>query len=511
MHKNHFMMKINQILLIGLIFMSPSVFFGQQLDQKIGVFENTSSIGIVNHKGTANYNKHEQTYSIHGAGANIWADKDEFQFLHKKIKGDFILTAKMTFVGDGVEPHRKIGWMVRKSLTDNSSHLSATVHGDGLTSFQYRPGDGELIIEKKLNAKGPEIIRLMRQGNIYTMSVAHWGETFSSVQIANCDIPEEAYIGLFICSHNANVVERAVFKNVRIEIPTNDSLVAYRDYLGSNLETMDVFTGERKILKQYPNSVQAPNWNLDGKTLIYNSEGLLYNYNILSGKTTVLNTGTATNNNNDHVISFDGKNIGISSNHTAKDNHQSVVYYLPISGGEPKRVTELSPSYLHSWSPDNKYLTYTAMRNGDYDIYKISPDGGEEIRLTTAKGLDDGSEYTPDGEFIYFNSVRTGSMQIWRMKSDGSNQEQITFDHLNNWFPHISPDGKWIVFLTFGNDVDPSDHPFYKNVYLRMIPINGGKPKVIAYLYGGQGSINVPSWSPDSKKIAFVSNTRGIK
>lgn len=144
-------------------------------------------------------------------------------------------------------------------------------------------------------------------------------------------------------------------------------------------------------------------------------------------------------------------------------------------------------------------------------MYKISREGGNEIRLTTAEGLDDGSEYTPDGSYIYFNSVRTGTMQIWRMKPDGSDQEQVTHDPLNNWFPHISPDGKWIVFITFGNDVDPSDHPFYKHVYLRMMPTSGGKPKVVAYLYGGQGTMNVPSWSPDSRKIAFVSNSGGIE
>jgi len=121
--------------------------------------------------------------------------------------------------------------------------------------------------------------------------------------------------------------------------------------------------------------------------------------------------------------------------------------------------------------------------------------------------LDDGPEYTPDGKFIYFNSVRSGTMQIWRMKPDGSGQEQLTNDGLNNWFPHISPDGKWVVMITFGNDVSPSDHPFYKHVYLRMMPINGGTPKVIAYLYGGQGTINTPSWSPDGKKLAFISNS----
>ena len=274
---------------------------------------------------------------------------------------------------------------------------------------------------------------------------------------------------------------------------------------------MDVFTGERKILHQFPNSVQAPNWTPDGKTLIYNSEGLLYNYDLASGKIAVLNTGTARGNNNDHVLTFDGKYMGISSNHDKANNGQSAIYYVPITGGEPKKVTQKTPSYFHGWSPDGKLMVYTASRNGDYDIYSIPRDGGTEKRLTTAKGLDDGPEYTPDGRYIYFNSVRTGSMQVWRMKPDGTDQEQITFDHLNNWFPHVSPDGKWVVFITFGNDVDPGDHPFYKHVYLRMIPIDGGEPKVIAYLYGGQGTINVPSWSPDSREIGFVSNSGGIQ
>jgi Tol biopolymer transport system component len=173
----------------------------------------------------------------------------------------------------------------------------------------------------------------------------------------------------------------------------------------------------------------------------------------------------------------------------------------------PKKITPTGPSYLHGFSPDGRYLVFTGGRNNNFDIYKIPVNGGSEIRLTTDSTLDDGPEYSPDGKFIYFNSVRTGRMQLWRMKPDGSNQEQITFDDYNNWFPHISPNGKWIAFLSFLNDINPNDHPFYRRVYLRLMPISGGKPKVITYLYGGQGSINTPSWSPDSKQIAFVSNS----
>jgi len=198
--------------------------------------------------------------------------------------------------------------------------------------------------------------------------------------------------------------------------------------------------------------------------------------------------------------------LGISDQST---NHgsQSRIFVLPVAGGMPKQITSLAPSYLHGWSPDGKFLIYTGGRNRKFDIYKISVDGGEEVRLTNSDGLNDGPEYTPDDKFIYFDSSRTGRMQIWRMHPDGSNQEQVTDDEFNNWFPHISPDGKWIAFISFSKDVSPTDHPYYKQVCIRLMPIEGGAAKVIAYVYGKQGTMNVPSWSPDSKHLAFVSNS----
>ena len=190
---------------------------------------------------------------------------------------------------------------------------------------------------------------------------------------------------------------------------------------------------------------------------------------------------------------------------------------MPAEGGTPERITAKGPSYLHGWSPDGRWLIYTAERNGDYDIYKISVKKKKEIRLTEAPGLDDGSEYSPDGKYIYFNSARTGVMKLWRMKPDGSKQEQVTFDEFNDWFPHLSPEGSQIVFLSFLPEVKADDHPFYKHVYIRRIAIPGLEtsrqdfrsetPEVIAYLYGGQGTINVPGWSPDGRKVAFVSNS----
>jgi Tol biopolymer transport system component len=167
-------------------------------------------------------------------------------------------------------------------------------------------------------------------------------------------------------------------------------------------------------------------------------------------------------------------------------------------------VTSEGPSYWHGWSPDGKLLAYCGKRGDNFDIYTIPTEGGKETRLTDAEGLDDGPDYTPDGQFIYFNSERTGLMKIWRMRSDGAHQEQVTTDtDYADWFPHPSPDGKMLVFLSFDKSV--KGHPADKDVVLRIMPLAGGKPKILATLFGGQGTINVPSWSPDSKSLAFVS------
>jgi TolB protein len=475
--------------------------------QPLGEFNGFTHVGSTDKKGTTQYNEVDQEYTIEGASGNMWFDRDDFHFLWKKMKGDFILTAQVEFLSTGVDPHRKVGWMVRHSLEANSPQLNGVVHGDGLTSIQYRRSPGGQTEEVKSERQSPDVIQLERRGSTYALSVARFGEPFSITRLEELALGDEVYIGLFLCSHNEQAVEKAVFRNVRVVVPAPDSLVPYRQYIGSHLELMDVEKGRRKIIYTDKGSIQAPNWTVDGKSLIYNKEGGLYRFDLQTSQHTKIDAGFADRNNNDHVLSFDGKMLGIS-HHSAEDKGVSMVYVMPTTGGIPVKVTTLGPSYFHGWSPDGKWLTYTGGRNNEYDIYKIPVKGGKEINLTNNQGLDDGPEYSPDGKYIYFNSVRSGLMQLWRMKPDGSKPEQLTSDEFNNWFPHISPDGKWIAFLSFGQDVAPGDHPFYKRVMIRIMPAQGGPPRTLAYLYGGQGTINVPSWSPDSKRIAFVSNLK---
>lgn len=502
-------MRIPDIRILAIV-MSLGVARGTAGAQHaVGVFEGQTDVGRVRRAGSVSYDTKRQAYRVAGSGENMWGNHDEFHFVWKRMTGNFILSTRARFVGAGGDPHRKIGWMIRSSLDGQSAHVSAVVHGNGLASLQYRRTTGATTEENKSRDSLPDpdaVIQLERRDGVYLMSVARFGDTLSTQELTGVSLPDTVYVGLFVCAHNAAAVERATFSNVRVTVPAPADLVAYRDYLGSHLEVLDVESGNATIVHEYRGSFQAPNWTHDGKALIYAQEGRLYRFDLASRRAAAINTGFATRNNNDHVLSFDGRMLGIS-HHAVEDSGASIVYTLRATGGTPKRITAHGPSYLHGWSPGGKWLVYTGQRNGEFDVYRIAATGGDEIRMTDAPGLDDGAEYTPDGSWVYFNSSRTGKMQLWRMRPDGSGQEQVTDDGFNNWFPHISPDGKWIAFLSFPPDVPATDHPFYKHVLLRLMPIGGGPPRVIAYVYGGQGTINVPSWSPDGKRLAFVSNS----
>ncbi|MEO8860809.1 MAG: hypothetical protein ABI358_05265 [Ginsengibacter sp.] len=494
----------------------------------LGIFNKSADIGDPKNAGSARYDEATQTYYLKGSGYNIWFNRDEFQYLYKKINGDFILTADFQFLGDEGNGHRKIGWMIRENLDEGAASYNAVTHGDGLTVLQWRPIRGaymrdpeeEIFFPKKIVY---QTIQLERIGRTITMSVANWGEPLQIVGATEMySMKDSVYVGLFISSHDSDKVEEAKMWNVRIDKPIenkyypnpNIKATAFTGTLGCRLETMNVFDGVRKVIHESAGKFEAPNWMPGGKRLIYNDNGYMYKIPVDGGVPEKLNIGTLSNINNDHGISFDGKMLAISSKTADLPGGESAVYVLPLSGGNPKLLTTQTPSYWHGWAPDGKSVTVVAQRNGlkIYNLYKVDITTGKETALTNNKaGHVDGPEYSPDGKYIYYNANPTGTMQIWRMKPDGTAREQLTFDEHHNWFPHISPDSKWIVYISFANDIEPNGHPSYKKVTLNLMPTSGGAPKVIAYLYGGQGTINVNSWSPDSKHIAFVSNSEQAK
>ncbi len=509
-------------LLVALV--APALSLASPDGGPLGDFTAHGDVGSPKIAGYATYNAASQVYTLSAGGANIWAKRDEFHFAHRRMKGDFIVQAQVEFVGQGVDPHRKAGIMVRTSTADfDSAYVDGALHGDGLTSLQYRKVKGEDTAQIEMAAaKGSNVIQLERRGSVFIFSAARFGEPFVVAEIKDVpNVPEEAFVGLFLSSHNPDVKETAIFRNVRVIRPVKVGFQPYRDYIGSRLELLDVANGHRSQVYSSRVPFEAPNWLPNGAALIYNASGSdpatrgrLWHFDLATRLPTLIDTGFAIRNNNDHVLSFDGRQLAISDQ--SQDNNQSTIYTMPANGGVPKRITPNTPSYMHGWTPDGKWLLYTGGRvpkgakDNEYDIYKIAADGsGKEINLTNTAGLDDGPEVSPDGKWVYFNSVRSGQMQIWRMKPDGTGQERVTQDHqFNDWFPHFSPDGKWIAIISYGLDIAPTDHPYYRHCYLRLMPADGSAPpKVIAYVYGGQGTINVPSWSPDGTHVAFVSNS----
>lgn len=280
----------------------------------------------------------------------------------------------------------------------------------------------------------------------------------------------------------------------------------------SRLEIYTLATNSRRVVRQDSVRFEAPNWTRDGQYLIINERGRLYRVGVRDGQKTPINTGTAVACNNDHGLTPDGQTIIISNNTdgTGREYRTSNVFTLPLTGGEPKRITQQGPSYWHGVSPDGQTLAFVGERpvgtdgKPDFDIYTIPIGGGPETRITQSPGLDDGPDYSPDGRYIYFNSYRTGRMQLWRMRPDGSQPEQLTKDTYSNWFPHPSPDGRWVLFISYLED-QKAAHPADKAVMLRLMNAKTGQLRELTRLRGGQGTINVPNWSPDSQAFAFVS------
>lgn len=466
-------------------------------DATLGIFENQNDIGATRHAGSAQYDAARRVYTVAGGGENMWFTNDAFHFVWKKMSGDVTLAADISFPKPGGNAHRKACLLIRQSLEPESAYADAALHGDGLTSLQYRESPNTRTYEIQSSVVAPKRLRIEKRGLYVSMSIAGEGEDLHPAGGSfRLKFDEPFYVGLGVCAHDNNALETAVFANV--ELISGVSAAASRELI-STLETVPIASKDRRAIYTTTNLIEAPNWSRDN-ALFFNSKGRIYRIPATGGVAQVIDTGFATRCNNDHGLSPDGKTLVISDQ---SEERRSIIYTLPIGGGTPQRITKLGPSYWHGWSSDGKTLAYCGERNGEFDIYTIPASGGDETRLTTAKGLDDGPDYSPDGQFIYFNSDRSGTMQVWRMRADGSSQEQITNDEFNNWFPHPSPDGRWLVFLSYDKDV--KGHPENKDVTLRIMPIAGGKIEVLAKLFGGQGTINVPSWSPDSRRVAFVS------
>ena len=267
----------------------------------------------------------------------------------------------------------------------------------------------------------------------------------------------------------------------------------------SELAIYSLDTGTVRTVFETELHIEAPNWSRDGKYLVINGGGSLYRVDLGNPELTRIDTGFATRCNNDHGISPDGTMLVISD---STEMAESRIYTVPIGGGMATLVQGATPSYWHGWSPDGEMLAYVGKRSSTFQVFTCPVGGGDETQITFDFDHCDGPDYTPDGQWIWFNGEKAGSVQLWRVHPDGSELQQMTNDERVNWFPHPSPDGRHVLYLAYEDGT--KGHPADRQVELRLMPATGGAQRVLLSLLGGQGSINVPCWSPDSRAFAFV-------
>jgi regulation of enolase protein 1 (concanavalin A-like superfamily) len=391
---------------MGLWLLFSGGFYTSQAQNATGLFEDHADVGVVLHPGSAEYNAAERTYTVAGSGENMWFAADALHFAWKKVSGDVTLTANISFIGTGGNAHRKAVLMIRQSLDADSAYADVAVHGSGLTSLQARDEKGATTHEVQSAVSAPARVRIARRGDYFYMWLAGPGEDLRMAG-GSMRVPlhDPVYVGIGVCSHDKDVVEKAVFSNVDLAgAPAGTG----QPVLYSTLETVPISSGDRRVVYVAAERLASPRWSPDGAWLSFKRKG-----------------------------------------RTER---------VPAAGGEPAVVDTVD------------------------------------------------SEAASDSKFTYFQSDRSGSMQIWRTRSDGSGPEQLTSGDFQNCFPHVSPDGKQMVFLSYAKEL--SGIPEDQDVMLRLMSLGDAgdrKIKVLARLVGGKGTIDAPSWSPDSRSLAFVS------
>lgn len=477
--------------------------------QDLGLLEGHADVGKVLHAGNTVYDAANGTYTVTGSGSNLWFTADEMQFAWKRMHGDVSLTAEIEFVGDKGNNHRKAALMVRQSLDPGSPYIDVARHGDGLTSLQFRLSPGDVTREVETAVSAPHWVRIEKRGEFAYVSVGDSRETlrFSGASM-RLRLSNDFYVGIAVCSHDKDITETAIFRHLEIQ-PLSTS--PHAGQLWSTLETVKVASTDRRVAYTAPERLAAPNWSHDGTAIVFAQNGTLQRFPLdpapypsldvqaaANAHPMPLRTGVSAPLSDAHGFSPDGTQLAVS----AMAGGASHIYVLSTDGGKPHEVPTSTSAVWSSWSPDGRTLAFTGQHGDQMSIYTVPAQGGAETRLPLQRGRNEDADFSTNGEWIYFSSDRTGAMQLWRMHPDGSAQEQLLTEAGDDLSPHPSPDGKWLVYIAF-----PAGAPAHgeRMAELRLLSLSDRKPHLLATLLASSGTIPVPSWSPDSTHVAFIS------
>jgi TolB protein len=377
-----------------------------QQSPALGLFEGQTEVGTLLHAGSGEFDSASDVYTVTGGGDNMWAIEDDFHFVWKKMTGDVGLSADIALPGEGGDHHRKAVLMIRQNLDADSPYADVAVHGDGLTSLQYREEKGAATHEIESYQSAPSRVRIEKHGDRFYMFVGPAGEqpqfAGGSIRVI---LPGPFYVGIGVCAHNKDAIQKAVFTHVGLDAASGAHPARY-----STIQTITVASTDARVSYVGPEGIKSPSWGTDGGSILFD----------IAHKT----------------------------------------QQVAAAGGKAETAeAELPESF--------------------------------------------GQEHSPDGRFIYMNSNRTGTMQLWRTAADGSGPEQLTHDDANNAYPHLSADGKQLVFLTYVTKYILL--PDETDVTVRVLSLTDNKLKVLAKISGGPNTLGAQPWSPDSKRLTFVS------
>jgi Tol biopolymer transport system component len=383
--------------------------------------------------------------------------------------------------------------MIRQSLDADSAYADAAVHGDGLTSLQTRDAKSAATHEIQASVTGPARVRISKRGEWFYMSVAgEGGELRPAGGWLKAAIEGTFYVGIGVCAHNKDAVERAVFSNVELTPPGQEALRPW-----STIETVTVASTDRRAVFTTEGYVGAPTWSPDGAALVFVEKERLWRVAASGGMPERIETGAGLVCSRSYGFAPDGRTLAFTARTRPGEQGLDQIYVMPAAGGKVRRVTKESPSRFSGWSPDGKMLIYSGERGGSTSVLTMPAKGGEETLLIQGAAE---AEYSPDGQHIYFSSLRGAEQQVWRARADGSGAEQVTTGPMINWSPHLSPDGKLLAFL--------SGLPNSRGeVQVRVMSLGDGGIRVMGSLWHWGAMMEAPCWSPDSKRLTFLSSS----